>query len=83
MAEEVVEQGGCAEAVAAVVEPGVAEGFLDGDEELQRLFRGADAAGGFHGDFDAGGEEVVADGIEHDLVVAERGIGRRSCRWRS
>ena len=50
---------------------------LDGDEELEGLFGGLDATGGLHGDLDAGGEVVVADGVEHDLVVAEGGVRRR------
>jgi hypothetical protein len=82
LAEQVVQQRGRAETVASVVEPVVAERFLDGDEKRERLFRRANAARGFHRDGDAGIEVVVADRLNHHLVVAERRIGGGLARAR-
>src|SRR5881628_1991650 len=62
LAEQIVEERAGAETVALVGEPRVAERLLHRDEKLQRLLRGADAAGGLHADGDAGIEVEIADG---------------------
>lgn len=82
LTHEIVEQGGCAESVAAVVQPFVTERFFDGDEKMQCLLGGADAARRLHRNGNAGGEEMIANGFDHDLIVAERGVGRCFARAR-
>lgn len=72
---DVGEETAGAEAEPIGGEPCGAEGFLYHDEVLEGFFRGADAAGGFHADHCAGGDEVVADGLEHDEGDGEGGGG--------
>src|SRR5207237_1301594 len=69
---QIVEQRAGAEAVARIVEPRVAERFLDGDEKMERQLRRADSAGRLHSDRLACGEVVIAYRLEHHLVVGER-----------
>src|ERR1700681_4782330 len=64
--QEVVREGRRADAEEVRSEPGVAQRFLDEDEEMERLLRSLDAACGLHADAPAGRQIVIADGLEHD-----------------
>ena len=65
-----------------MIEPRVTQRFLDCDEKRQRLFRRADAPGGLHRDRNPSIEIIVADRLDHHLVVAERRIERGLARAR-
>ena len=64
--QQVVEQGGGAEAEPVRVEPVGAGDLVDRDEVLDRVLGGLDATGGLDADHLAGGLAEVADGLEHD-----------------
>src|SRR5258705_57533 len=71
LSQQVVQERAGAEAIARRVEPCVAQGFLDGDEVMERLLRGLDAACGLHSDGDARREVEIANGLDHHLCVRQ------------
>src|SRR2546423_6796736 len=75
--QQVVEQRAGAEPIARRVEPGVAEGFLDGHEIVESLLRRADSSRRFHPDRDPRRQIEIANGFDHHLGVGERGTARR------